>query len=213
MSDIEIVELTKNQREMKVLTSARFAHLLSVVFNPFLMALAMIVMLAVASTPTALAAFRWASVMALISIGPILLIAAYLVRKGRLSSLLSALREQRTGVYLMAGVIIIVDYAIMKLINAPDMLLDGLEIGMPMFLIFMVINLFWKISVHAAMVAAAVTVSVVLYGWLALISALAVVLICWARVVLKEHTAAQVAAGAVLSAVVVVVGFTLTGLI
>jgi len=192
---------------MKENTREHLATLASNILNPFLIALAMIVVLAIQSTTSILSALRWSAVVAVISIGPILLIVAYLVRRGRLSSLLSAIRQQRTEVYLMAGAVIVLDYVILRWINAPGLLVTGISSGMPMVILFMCINFFWKISVHAATMSALVVVLVILFGWLALISVLLLVAVSWARVVLKEHTAAQVIAGAVVSAVTVAVSF------
>ncbi|SDN03073.1 phosphatase PAP2 family protein [Allokutzneria albata] len=56
----------------------------------------------------------------------------------------------------------------------------------------------WKVSVHAAVGAAALVIVSILYGldWLAL--APVVMLLCWSRVELEDHTPAQVLVGTVL---------------
>ncbi|MBI2979613.1 MAG: hypothetical protein HYY41_02130 [Chloroflexi bacterium] len=71
--------------------------------------------------------------------------------------------------------------------------------------IFLVINLWWKISLHTALVAASVTMLVMLYGWIATITVALVPLIAWARIELKYHSPAQVATGALLAVLIAVI--------
>jgi membrane-associated phospholipid phosphatase len=197
---------------MKKETGISIANLTSNILNPFLLALVIIVMLAFEARPNPASALRWALVLAVISLAPVLLIAAYFVRKGKLDSLMSSIRQQRTEIYLLAGAVIAVDYIILRLISAPQLLIAALGTGMIMILLFMCINFWWKISVHAAVVTGLVTVMVLIYGWLAMLSVILVFLMGWARVILKEHTLAQVITGALLSAAVVVISFRIFGI-
>lgn len=185
--------------------------MVSNVLNPFLVALVIIFLLAFKARTGVLAPLRWSLVLAVISLAPVLLIAAYLVRKGKLDSLVSSIRQQRTEIYLLAGAIIVVDYIIMRFINAPHLLTAGLGTGILMLVLLMCINFWWKISVHSAMVSSLVTATVILYGWLAMPSVVLLFLIGWARVTLKEHSIAQVIAGALLAATIAVIGFRLFG--
>ena len=62
------------------------------------------------------------------------------------------------------------------------------------------ITTLWKISIHCAVASGSVTILTLLFGpWLAP-AYLLVALTAWSRVVLKDHTAAQVIAGSVLGA-------------
>ncbi|MFD3657640.1 hypothetical protein [Streptomyces sp. NPDC058620] len=69
-------------------------------------------------------------------------------------------------------------------------------------LMLMLITFFWKVSVHSAVAAGALTVLASLYGPWWLLSAPLVALIGWSRVRLRCHTVAQVAVGACVGAVV-----------
>ncbi len=60
------------------------------------------------------------------------------------------------------------------------------------------ITLVWKISVHVAVVAGIVSILSLVFGPVMLALAPVVVLSAWARVVLRDHTPAQTAAGAFL---------------
>jgi membrane-associated phospholipid phosphatase len=65
----------------------------------------------------------------------------------------------------------------------------------------LVITRWWKISLHAAVASGAVVLLALLYGpWLLLLGVL-VVLICWSRTALADHTTAQVLAGAAIAPV------------
>jgi len=77
----------------------------------------------------------------------------------------------------------------------------------------MCINLLWKISLHTAFVAASVTVLTILYGSIGAVTAVLLPSIAWSRIELEHHSLAQVAAGALLAALIVVVTFYLFGLV
>lgn len=85
--------------------------------------------------------------------------------------------------------------------------------GLSGAVVFMGINLWWKISLHTAFVAASVTVLVILFGPVAAIAIILLPLIIWARIELEHHSLAQAATGAILSASIVVLIFYLFGLI
>jgi len=65
--------------------------------------------------------------------------------------------------------------------------------------LMMVISLKWKISIHSSGIAGPATAFVTLLGTFAFPLLLLVVPVCWARLRLKVHTPAQVAAGAILT--------------
>ncbi|HEY8373551.1 MAG TPA: hypothetical protein VIL00_12470 [Pseudonocardiaceae bacterium] len=60
----------------------------------------------------------------------------------------------------------------------------------------------WKVSVHAAVAAGGLVILVVCYGPVMALLAPAVVWVCWSRVELQDHTAAQVWVGALVGVLV-----------
>ena len=80
-------------------------------------------------------------------------------------------------------------------------------------MIFLCVNLRWKISLHTAVITAAVTLLFILYGFMAAASIVLIPLVAWARIELGHHTPAQVVTGALLAASILVVVFYLFGLI
>ena len=87
------------------------------------------------------------------------------------------------------------------------MLVYAFATGLSMVLIFTLINLWWKISIHTAIVAASATVLVLLYGWMAAASVALVPLTAWARVELESHSLAQTVSGALLASLLVIFMF------
>ena len=198
---------------MQTETRQRIANLMSNILNPFLVGTVSILILSFESASGALDALKWALILIAIGILPVFLAAIYLVRKGKLDGVFTSIRQQRTRIYLLAGVCAGAGYSILHYSGAPLMLVATFATGLSAAVIFTVINLWWKISLHTALMTALVTVLVILYGWIAVVTVVLVFLIGWARLVSKQHSPAQVVAAALLSALIVVVGFHLFGLI
>jgi membrane-associated phospholipid phosphatase len=69
------------------------------------------------------------------------------------------------------------------------------------------ITTMWKISIHCAVAAGSVTILTLLLGGWVTPAYLLVALTAWSRVVLKDHTAAQVVAGSLLGVAAAVVTY------
>lgn len=191
----------------------RIADLISNILNPFLVSLIIIVLLSFESASGISDALKWSFILAAISILPVFLAAVYLLRKGRLDGIFTAVRRQRTAIYILSGVCAAVGYIILLFSKAPLMLRAAFATGLSGVVTFTVINLWWKISLHTALVTALVTVMVVLYGWIATAGLVLVLLIAWARLALKQHSLTQAVAGAVLAALITVAAFYLFGFV
>ncbi len=185
----------------------RIANLTSVILHPIVLMLVMLFLLSLASLPSTLEAIKWTLISVALSILPVLLALVYLVRSGRLDSVFTIVRRQRTKAYLLAGICSIAGCIILALLGAPSILVAAFAAGLSTTLIFMFINLRWKISLHTALVGASVTVLVILYGWLALVTAALVPLTVWSRIELNHHSLAQGATGALLASLIVVTVF------
>ncbi len=191
----------------------RIANLTSNILNPFLVSLVLILLISFKSTSSALDAVKWLLVSIAISILPIFSIIIYLVRKQRLESPFIITRRQRTKIYLLAGVCAGIGSIIFPYLGAPKELIAAFVAGLSAIVVFMCVNLLWKISLHTAFVTASVIVLIILYGSIAAVTVVLVPLIAWSRIELKHHSLAQVAAGALLAASIVVVVFYLFGLV
>ena len=191
----------------------RIANLISNILNPFLVSLVLILLLSFKSAFSALDAVKWSLISIAVSILPLFSVIIYLVQSQRLESPFIITRKQRTKIYLLAGVCAGVGCIIFPYLGAPLMLRAAFVAGLSAVVVFMCVNLLWKISLHTAFVTASVTVLIILYGSIAAATVVFVSLIAWSRIELKHHSPAQVAAGALLAALIVVVVFYLFGLV
>jgi len=191
----------------------QLANLTSNILNPFLVSLVIILLLSFESTTTISDAIKWSLISIAVSILPVFLIIVYLVRNERLENMFINARRQRNKIYLLASICAVVGCIILIYSGAPLVLVAAFVAGLSVVLVFMCINLLWKISIHAAFVAVSVTILIVLHGSIWIVMAALLPPIAWARVELEHHSIAQVTAGALLAALIVVVVFQLFGLI
>jgi len=191
----------------------QIANLTSNILNPFLVSLVVILLLSFESTSSISDAIKWSLILIAVSILPVFLIIVYLVHSRKLEGIFVSPRRQRNKIYLLASVCAVVGCIILLYLGAPLVLVATFVAGLSAILIFTCINLLWKISLHTAFIAASVTVLIILYGSIGTATAALLPPIAWARIELEHHSLAQVAAGAILATLVVVVVFYLFGLI
>jgi len=191
----------------------QIANLTSNILNPFLVSLVVILLLSFESTSSISDAIKWSLILIAVSILPVFLIIVYLVHNQKLEGIFVSPRRQRNKIYLLASVCAVVSCIILLYLGAPLVLVATFVAGLSAILIFTCVNLLWKISLHIAFIAASVTVLIILYGSIGTVTAVLLPPIAWARIELEHHSLAQVAAGAILAALIVVVVFYLFGLI
>jgi hypothetical protein len=123
-------------------------------------------------------------------------------RKGRWDGHHVRDREHRLVPLLMCLVSALAGLVVLLVGSAP---LDVIALSWSMIvtcLVCIVITNWWKVSLHATVSGGAVATLALLYGpWLLLLIA-PLALVCWSRVKLVDHTAAQVIVGALLGPVV-----------
>ena len=197
--------------------SKRIANLTSNILSPFLVSFVVILLLSFEASLReglgVLDALKWALIVVVVAILPVFLVTIYLVRNKKIDSLFIGVRKQRTKIYLLASVCAVVGNVIFIYFEAPLALVATFIAGLSAVVIFMGVNLLWKISLHTALIAASVTLLVILYGPTAIVTAVLLPLIAWARLKLGYHSLAQVAAGALLSSLIVAIVFYLFGLV
>jgi membrane-associated phospholipid phosphatase len=191
----------------------QIANLVSNILNPFLVSLVIILLLSFESTRNPLDALRWSAILVAVSLVPVYSVMVYFSRNDRLGSHFIDVRKQRTKVYLLAGICALVGCIILVYLEAPLILLATFVAGLSATVIFMGINLGWKISLHAAFIAASITLLVILYGSIGTVTVMLLPLVAWARLELGHHSLAQVTIGALLAALIVIAVFYLFGLV
>ncbi|MFC0436238.1 hypothetical protein [Kutzneria buriramensis] len=124
------------------------------------------------------------------------------VRLGRLTDHHVGKREQRRIPLLIALASVLVGLAVLALAGAPREMLALVTSMFFSLAVTLVITHWWKVSAHAAVASGGATIAALVAGvaWLAAFVAVAVV--CWSRVELRDHTVKQVLVGALLGVVV-----------
>lgn len=176
------------------------ARILSTIFNPFLTALALFVILSHIQARTT-QQFWWMIFVSTFftSIGPMLCI-FWLYASDRISDLDMSVREEREKVFGIFVVFYLLGTLTLWALKMPSLLIAMMAGYTLSTIIIQYITRYWKISTHALGITAPLVALCLLYGvqplpFLPLIPA-----VCWARVYLKAHTVAQVIAGAALAA-------------
>ena len=191
----------------------QIANLTSNILNPFLVTLVVIILLSFESTSSIIDAIKWSLILIAVSILPVFSVIFYLTRKEKLEGIFISVRRQRNKIYLLASACAVAGCILLLYLEAPLILLATFVAGLVAIIVFMCINLWWKISLHTAFTAASVTIFAILYGSIGVLTIMLVPLIAWARIELEHHSIAQAVAGALLAPLIVVVVFYLFGLI
>ncbi|BEP14005.1 hypothetical protein acdb102_23160 [Acidothermaceae bacterium B102] len=131
------------------------------------------------------------------------------VKDGRWDDHHVADREKRTLPLLVALISVIVGALVLLVVHAPRELVALVCTTVPELVIAIGISRWWKISIHAAVVAGLLGVLMVLYGPWMLLALPLVVLVGWARRVLRARTWPQVVVGATIGWGVALVAFSL----
>jgi membrane-associated phospholipid phosphatase len=195
------------------LTRTRLATFISDGLNPLVIGLIILAVLSFDAASTAAAALKWFFLVVGLCFLPVLLIATYLVKTGRMDALFSNRRHQRHRIYVIALFFNVMGMLTLSWLHAPTALVAALASGLVTVVSFAVINLWWKISVHSSVTSALVVILYLLYGWWAAPSLVLIPVMGWARVTLAQHTVGQVAAGSALSAAIVIAVFFQYGVI
>ncbi|MFC2066665.1 hypothetical protein ACFLUO_06400 [Chloroflexota bacterium] len=185
----------------------RAAKLISNILNPFLVSAIMMVLLSFSSTSSTFDAIRWSLLLIAVSVLPVFVVVVYLANRKQLDGIFVNTRRQRYKIYLLASTCAVIGCVILYYLGTPPVLMAAFVAGLSAIIVFMCINLLWKISVHSGFVAASVTVLTLLYGATGAVTAVLLPLIIWSRVKLEHHSPAQVTIGAFLAAIIVIAVF------
>lgn len=119
-----------------------------------------------------------------------------LVRLGKITDHHVSDRRQRAPVTAMALLSLLAGLGLLTVVNAPASVIVTVLAIVGSVVVLGVISVFWKISGHAGAVALSTAIAVLMLGapWIPLM--LLIPAVCWSRVVLRAHTAAQVVVGA-----------------
>ena len=125
---------------------------------------------------------------------------SYGVRRGRWSDRNVGARRPRLMVLAFITASVATGLILLAVLGAPALLTGYLAFMLASVAALAAITLVWKISIHCAVASGSVTILALLYGPPVLTAYVLVALLGWSRVVLEDHTVAQVVVGSVLGA-------------
>ncbi len=175
------------------------ARILSTIFNPFLTALALFVILAHIGAKDTLDFWRLLFVSTFfLSLGPMLYV-FWLYATDRISDLDMSVRLEREMVFTAFVVFDVLGVAALWIVHAPRLMIAAMLGYLVSTMIVQYITRYWKISTHAIGITAPLAALTLLYGRQPLPFIVLIPMVCWARVYLKAHTVMQVLAGVALA--------------
>lgn len=189
------------------------ARIVSQVFHPVTLGVISVFVVGVFALPQQLIGLSWAILCVTIQVVPPMIFFTIRLRQGVYSDKDVSIRQQRNELYLFSMITVLIGIVLLLLLNAPipfvALLCSGALLNMACWLI----NLFWKVSVHAASAASCATIVSIYTQFLGLFFWLCVLAVGWSRVRTRNHTMTQVGAGMCLATAGVVGVFMAFGLI
>ncbi|ADJ26112.1 phosphoesterase PA-phosphatase related protein [Dehalogenimonas lykanthroporepellens BL-DC-9] len=189
------------------MNTPRIANYISDILNPLVLSLIMLAVVSLNVTESFGQAVLWFVLVTAVTILPVLGVAIFLVRTGRMDALFSNRRHQRHRIYVIGLFFTVMSILLLNWLEAPSAIIAVLVVSLITVVSFAAINLWWKISVHTSTISAFVIIMHIFFGWWAVPTLALVPAMGWARVQLAQHTVGQVVAGALLSAIIVLVIF------
>jgi membrane-associated phospholipid phosphatase len=187
------------------------ARYISNLFSPAVISIPLVILVALYHTHNTFTALAYAAAtLFFLSAGPMLYIAVG-VRLGKFTDIDVSVRSQRTGPFLFSILSTLVGLFMLTILHGPRDLQTVMLTVVLTGCAYMLITFWWKISLHASILAGAVTMLLALYGNMMLAGYVLVVLVCWSRVVLRRHTTAQVIAGALVSTLITIAAIAIRG--
>jgi membrane-associated phospholipid phosphatase len=153
------------------------------------------------------AGIGWGLLAALFTAVVPTLFISYGIRHGRWSDRNVGARRPRLAVLAFSAASVAAGLILLATGGAPHLLTGYLAFMLASVALLAAVTTVWKISIHCAVASGSVVILALSFGPLVWPAYALVVLLGWSRVVLKDHTVAQVVAGAVLGAAAAAVAY------
>ncbi|HZU14101.1 MAG TPA: hypothetical protein VFB58_14770 [Chloroflexota bacterium] len=176
------------------------ASLVSALFDPPIVASALLLVLTAHHMSSRTIAVRWAFVAVLFAGVIPLLYIAYEVETHHFRGFDVPARRNRPGAFAMAALSGVAGFIVLLALGAPADLLAALATVVLGLLGAAAISLFWKISVHTSTVSGAISILAVAVSPAYLLLLPLVPLVAWARLRTGAHRPSQVVTGALAGA-------------
>lgn len=173
----------------------QFAEVVSLVFHPLIVVIPTMVIAIIQRGNTIWQSIFWTLLAVCVVNLPMAILIFYGVRSGRYSDPSVSIREQRTSIYAVGGLFLVILLMILIIGKAPMILTACLVSAVLSTAIAYVINRSTKLSLHSAAMAGCTTVLLLSVPALGLGMAVFTPLVGWARIRLKHHTPVQILIG------------------
>jgi hypothetical protein len=189
------------------------ARTISQVLHPVLLGVASIFIVGLLGLADRRAGVVWALACTFLQVVPPTIFFLIRLRQGVYSDDDISVRSQRNELYLFGLANVVVGALLLALLGVPLPFLAMLAGAAAVNVLAWLINLSWKISVHAASIGSTAALASLYSSTLGLMFWLCALALGWARVRTRNHTPAQVAAGAALATVCMIGAYMAFGLL
>lgn len=189
------------------------ARLISQVCHPVSLGVMSVFIVGLLGVESRQAGLFWALLCTALQIVPPTVFFSIRLRQGAYSDDDVSIRSQRNELYLFGIVTLIIGMIVLYLLHAPKPFLAMSTSSIMISVLAALINLYWKISIHASSMGSTATLAALYSEPLGLAFWLCALVLGWARVRTRNHTPMQVVAGLMLSVVCVLGAFMLYGLL
>ncbi len=199
--------MTTSQQAASMRFRKRLAKIITEVFAPVPIGVIVITFIAWYFAQATAEAIRGIAIGVLLGL---LVPFGYLLRQVRNGSVTDhhvGLRAQRPHILLVFFVAVLITLVALVSLGSPRELIALIGASIAGLVVALLITLFWKISIHAGVIAGIVVIFIELFGWHMLLLAPLVAIVGWARVEVGDHTSAQVIAGALTGAAISGIAF------
>src|SRR3989304_790932 len=179
-----------------------FARIISFISNPVLLSIPFSYALVFKSREDFLYALAWTFVSILFAslVGVFVVLA---VRKGVFSDFDISKRQERTPIFIFTGLLSILYFLIVFLLNGSKVLLIALGALLLGVIIADIINRKIKASIHLAVFSSFSVIMGILYGGMFWVLLLIAPLVAWSRVKLKKHEPFETIVGGLVGIIIV----------
>jgi hypothetical protein len=182
--------------------SLSIARILTEVLAPIVLIVGLLFAVAIHASASAWRGVLYGAVTAFFAGGLPYAIMMLGIRRGHLGDRHLSERAERPVMMVIGLVSVTTGLLITWWLGAPRALFALVAAMVAGVAVALAITVFWKISIHTACAAGTVAILVIEFGPALWVAAPVVAAVAWARVALRDHTPAQVTAGAM-------VGFTI----
>lgn len=194
---------------MNAATADKLAEVVSYVFHPLLVVIPTLVIAMVRLGSTLGLAIFWTVLSIAIVNIPMALLLFWGVRSGKYTDASVSVREQRTSIYAVGGICLVILLAVLIIGKAPVVIIACLISAVIATALGYWVNRYTKLSLHSAAMAGCTAVLLWTAPLIGVIMAVFAPMVGWARIRLKHHTPVQILIGWMVSMICVFVVFRL----